>query len=226
MVNSAGADNRARQPLTKSVVIGVAVELADETGIAGLTMRKLADHLGVEAMSLYHHVANKDAILDGMVDAIFAEIEIPVGSGDWKQAMRHRAFSARDVMLRHRWAIGLVESRVNPGPMTLKHHDAVIGCLRASGFSIALAAHAFSLLDSYVYGFVLQELNLPFSNSEELEVVAEGIMEAMPVEQFPHFTEMIVGHALKPGYSYANEFVFGLDLILDGLDRALADTEP
>ena len=160
-----------------------------------------------------------------MLDAIFEEIEIPVGTGDWKDAMRRRAHSARDVMLAHRWAIGLMESRVNPGPATLKHHDAVIGCLRAGGFSIALAAHAFSLLDSYIYGFVLQELNLPFTSSEELEVVAAGIMEMMPVDQYPHFTEMVVGHALKPGYSYANEFSYGLELILDGLERSLGESE-
>jgi AcrR family transcriptional regulator len=199
--------------------LNTAIQLADEGGVASLTMRKLAEELGVEAMSLYHHFANKDAILDGMVDFIFTEIELPAKEANWKTAMRRRAVSAREVLSRHPWAIGLLESRRNPGPALLRHHDAVIGNLRLGGFSIGMAAHAFSVLDSYIYGFALQELNLPFETSAELEEMAEDILRELPVDQFPHFTEMIVEHALKPGYSYANEFEFGLDLILEGLER-------
>ena len=209
-----------KHPLTKERVMRAAVAIADREGIETVTMRKLAEALGVEAMSLYHHVANKDAILDGMVDIVFGEIDLP--NGEWKAAMRRRAISAREVLSRHRWAIGLMESRASPGLATLRHHDSVVGCLRRAGFSIVMAAHAFSVLDSYIYGFALQELNLPFSSTEELEQMADSIMEQLPVDEFPYFTEMVVEHALKPGYAYAKEFRFGLELILDGLERMLA----
>jgi AcrR family transcriptional regulator len=200
-------------PLSKERVLRAAVLLADEGGVASLTMRKLAETLSVEAMSLYYYVADKDEILDGMVD-------LPSREADWKAAMRQRAISARDALTRHPWAIGVMESRANPGPATLRHHDAVIGSLRQAGFSIALAAHAFSVIDSYVYGFALQALNLPFDTSEELEKLAEAMLREMPADEYPYLTEMIVDHALQPGYSYANEFEFGLDLVLDGLERA------
>ncbi len=207
-----------RASLSRERVLRAAVLLADEEGVASLTMRKLAEKLGVKAMSLYHHLANKDEVLDGMLDIVFSEIDLPPSGADWKTAMRQRAISAREALSRHPWAIGLLESRANPGPATLKHHDAVIGSLREAGFSIAMAAHAFSALDSYIYGFALQELNLPFDTSEELEEVAELILRQMPADRYPHLTEMME-HALKPGYAYANEFEFGLDLILGGLER-------
>jgi AcrR family transcriptional regulator len=209
-----------RVPLSKERVLRAAVLLADEGGVASLTMRKLAETLGVEAMSLYYYVADKDEILDGMADLVFGEIDLPSREADWKAAMRQRAISARDALTRHPWAIGVMESRANPGPATLRHHDAVIGNLRQAGFSIALAAHAFSVIDSYIYGFALQTLNLPFDTSEELEKLAEAMLREMPADEYPYLTEMIVDHALQPGYSYANEFEFGLDLVLDGLERA------
>jgi len=184
-------------------------------------MRRLAHEIGVEAMSLYHHVANKDDILDGIVDIVFSEIELPSGDADWKAAMRQRAISVREALLRHPWATGLMESRSTPGPETLRHHDAVLGILRNAGFSVELAAHAYSLLDSYIYGFALQETNLPFKTSEELAAVGETILGHLSADEFPHFTEMAVEHALQPGYDYGNNYLFGLDLILDGLDRAL-----
>jgi AcrR family transcriptional regulator len=201
--------------------VRTALKLADEHGATSLTMRKLAERLGVEAMSLYHHVANKDEILDHMVDAVFGEIDLPPSGAGWKAAMHQRAVSARAALVRHPWAVGLMETRANPGPATLRHHDAVIGCLRQGGFSIALAAHAYSLLDSYIYGFVMQELSLPLVSQEATEEVAENMLSQLPTETYPYFTEMIVEHALKPGYAYANEFEFGLDLILDGLERTL-----
>jgi len=200
--------------------------LADAEGLDGLTMRRLAEALGVEAMSLYHHAANKDDILDGMVDAIFGEIDLPPLTADWKEAMRRRAHSARAVLLRHPWAIRLMESRAAPGPANLKHHDAVLGCLRRAGFSIELTGHAYSVLDSYTYGFVHTELNLPFETTEETRQVAEAIMGRFPVDQFPHLIEFATRRALQPGYSYGDEFEFGLELILDGLERALARTPP
>jgi AcrR family transcriptional regulator len=185
-------------------------------------MRRLAEELGVEAMSLYHHAANKDDILDGMVDQVFSEIELTPLTADWKEAMRRRAHSSRAVLLRHPWAIRLMESRAVPGAATLKHHDAVIGCLRHGGFSIELTAHTYSVLDSYTYGFVHTELNLPFNTSEETQEVADGIMSRFPVDQYPHLIELATQHALQPGYTYGSEFEFGLELILDGLERALA----
>ncbi|MDP9209387.1 MAG: TetR/AcrR family transcriptional regulator C-terminal domain-containing protein [Actinomycetota bacterium] len=211
-----------RAPLTRERVLAAAIDLADRDGIASLSMRKLAQELGVEAMSLYHHVANKDAILDGLIDLVFGEIDLPVGEADWKAAMRRRAISAREVLRRHPWATGLMESRSTPGPATLRHHDAVLGILRNAGFPLELAAHAYSLLDSYIYGFALQETSLPFNTPEETAEVAQTMMAEFPADAYPHLTEITVEHVLQPGYSYASEYLFGLDLILDGLEQALA----
>lgn len=216
------AKNKKRSPLSRDLMLETAIALADREGLAGLSMRRLADCLGVEAMSLYHHVAGKDQILDMMVDAIFAEIarewDPPAGTADWKTAMQLRAFASRTVLLRHPWALGLLESRPNPGPATLAHHDTVLGCLLNSGFSIDLAAHAFAALDSYTYGFVLQESNLPFQTGGELQNVADTMLAQMPAGEYPHLTEMI-RYALRPDYAFANEFEIGLGLILDGLER-------
>jgi AcrR family transcriptional regulator len=211
-----------RTPLSRQRVLRAAVALADEGGVGSLSMRKLAQELGVEAMSLYHHVGNKEDILDGIVDLVFAEIDLPAGDAGWKAAMRTRAISVREALRRHPWATGMMESRSRPGPATLRHHDAVLGVLRGAGFSLEMAAHAFSVLDSYIYGFALQESSLPFQTPEELTEVAETIMRSLPAEEYPHFTEIALDHALQPGYSYANEYLFGLDLILDGLERAVA----
>ncbi|MFD5337187.1 TetR/AcrR family transcriptional regulator [Streptomyces hawaiiensis] len=207
----------ARTPLSRERVIRTAVAVADEKGAAALTMRAIAEPLGVEAMSLYHHVAGREDILDGMVDAVFGEIDLPPRDTDWKSALRHRADSARAVLRRHPWAVGLMDSRSQPGPATLRHHDAVIGTLRAGGFSVPMAAHAVSLIDSYLYGFVLQELSLPFTGAAELDEVAVAIVRDMPADTYPHLTELATEHVLKPGYDYADEFTFGLTLILDAL---------
>lgn len=208
-----------KKPLTPERVITAAVTLADKQGVEALSMRKLGQKLGVEAMSLYNHVANKDELLDGMVDAVIAEIKLPSGK-NWKRAMRKRAQSAREVLHRHPWAIRLLESRKNPGPATFRYFDSIIGCLREGGFSIAMAAHAFSVIDSYLYGFVLQEVKMPFDTPEELQDLATDIMQQMPIDEYPHFAELTIKHVLKPGYSYAKEFEFGLDLILNGLETA------
>ena len=211
-----------RLPLTRERVLAAAVALADQGGIESLSMRKLAQELGVEAMSLYHHVANKDDILDGLVDVVFGEIDLPTGEDGWRAAMRQRAISAREALRRHPWATGLMESRPTPGAANLRHHDAVLGVLRGAGFSVQLAAHAYSLLDSYIYGFALQEASLPFHTPEEAAQVAQAIMAEFPASDYPHLTEIAVDHVLQPGYDYGNEYLFGLDLILDGLERALA----
>jgi AcrR family transcriptional regulator len=209
-------------PLSRRRVLDAAVALADRDGVGALSMRKLAQELGVEAMSLYHHVAGKDAILDGIVDVVFAEIELPSGEGGWKAAMRRRAVSARETLRRHPWATALMESRSTPGPANLRHHDAVLGVLRNAGFSVELAAHAYSLLDAYIYGFALQESSLPFETPEETAAVASSIMDGFPADAFPYLTEIAVEHVMRPGYDYGNEYQFGLELILDGLERALA----
>ena len=209
-----------RAPLSRERILRAAVALADRDGVGSLSMRRLARELGVEAMSLYHHVAGKDAVLDGIVDVVFGEIELPSGDVDWKEAMRRRAVSAREALRRHPWATALMESRSTPGPANLRHHDAVLGILRKAGFSVELAAHAYSLLDAYIYGFALQETSLPFSTPEETAEVAQAIMADFPADQYPHLTEIAVEHVLQPGYDYGNEYRFGLELILDGLDRA------
>jgi AcrR family transcriptional regulator len=197
--------------------------IADAGGLDELTMRRLAQALNVEAMSLYHHVPNKDAILDGMVDLVFDEIESPRTDVDWKTALRRRTASVRDVLLRHRWALRVLESRSTPGPSTLAHHDAVLGCLRGAGFSVALAAHAYAVLDSYVFGFVHTELTLPFEGPEETKQLADAIVGQLPDGAFPHLVELTREVVMKPGYAYANEFPFGLELVLDGLERALVE---
>jgi AcrR family transcriptional regulator len=216
------AARRPRAPLSRDRVLAAAVALADEIGIEALSMRKLGESLGVEAMSLYNHVAGKDALLDGMVDAVFAEIDLPSADGGWRSAMRQRGISVRAVLRRHRWAITLLQSRTAPGPSTLAHHDAVIGVLRTAGFTVAQTAHAFSVLDSYIYGFALQEKALPFEGPEQTAEVAQGIFADLPVDRYPHFVELATQHVLQPGYDYGDEFAFGLDLVLDGLERLKA----
>ena len=208
-----------RVPLTRERVLQAAIERADQGGLEALTMRKLGQELGVEAMALYHHFANKDDLVDGMVDLVFGEIDLSDGGRDWRRAMRKRAVSVRDALLRHRWAIGLMESRRTPGPANLRHHDAVIGSLRAGGFDIAMTAHAYSLLDSYIYGFALTKMNLPFETSEEVGEVAQAMLEPFPAGEYPHLMEILTDHVMQPGYDYGDEFEYGLDLILDGLAK-------
>jgi AcrR family transcriptional regulator len=226
MVPLAKSTTQPRTPLSRERVLRAAVAFADESGISSLSMRKLGEVLGVEAMSLYNHVASKGDLLDGMIDHVFSEIGLPSVEAGWKTAMRQRAVSARQVLIRHRWAIGLMESRSSPGPATLRHHDAVIGSLRGAGFPIALAAHAFSVLDSYSYGFALQEASLPFDAGEETADLARMIMARFTPDEYPHLTELTVEHVLQPGYDYGDEFEFGLDLILDGLERAREVAQP
>lgn len=210
----------SREPLSRERIVEAALLLANQGGIAGLSMRKLGDVLGVEAMSLYNHVANKDELIDGLIDRVVREIELPRADEHWKAAMRKRAVSARDVFKRYPWVTALMETRKTPGPAALRYYDSVIGCMRRGGFSIAMAAHAFALVDSYLYGFTLQEQSLPFETPDEANAVAQEMLEDLPLKEFPYLTEMIVNHAMKPGYSFAAEFEFGLDLILDGLERA------
>jgi AcrR family transcriptional regulator len=212
-------ENSAERPrLSRERVLLGAVAVADAGGLESLTIRSLAQSLGVKPMSVYHYVANKDEILDGIVDLVFDEIELPAPGGDWRAEIRKRASSARRALRAHTWAIGLMESRTSPGPATLRHHDAVIGTLRGAGFSPALTAHAYALLDSYVYGFALQEAGLPFEGTDTVADVAEPIMEQFSSGEYPHLVEMATNHYLQPGYDFGDEFEWGLKLILDALE--------
>ncbi len=211
---------RSRSRLSRERVLRAAITHADAGGLEALTMRTLAEELGVAPMALYRHIANKDDLVDAMVDVVFSEIDLPANTAGWKTAMRQRAISAREVLSRHRWAIGLMESRTNPGPANLRHHDAVIGTLRAAGFTIEMAAHAYSLVDSYIYGFALTQMNLPFDTSAGVAEVAQNMLQPFPLNEYPNLVEFITAHAMKPGYDYGDEFEYGLDVILDGLERA------
>lgn len=210
-----------KQQLTAERVLAGAMELADEIGIEAFTIRKLAAALDTKPMSIYHHVPSKEAILDGMVDRVFAEIARPPADLDWKPAIRRRCKSAREVLALHRWATPLMESRTNPGPETLAHHDAVLGCLRRGGLSLEMTAHAYALLDAYVYGFALQEASLPATGGADIAELAESIVEPVPEGTYPHLMEFTSEHVLQPGYDFRAEFDFGLDLILDALDAMI-----
>ncbi|MBA2414839.1 MAG: TetR/AcrR family transcriptional regulator C-terminal domain-containing protein [Geodermatophilaceae bacterium] len=197
-----------------------AVAVADAAGIGSLTIRSLAQELGVKPMSLYHHVANKDEILDGIVDLVFSEIDLPVPEGEWRSEMKRRAISARRVLKCHPWAIPLLQSRTTPGAATLSHHNAVIGSLRGAGFTVEMTAHAYALLDSYIFGFALSEAALPIDGPETVAEVAESMMLLVLAETYPHLLEFTTEHVLQPGYDFGAEFGYGLGLILDGLERA------
>jgi AcrR family transcriptional regulator len=207
--------------LSRERVLAAAVSLVDEAGLGSLTMRELGQRLGVEAMSLYNHVANKDDILDGMVDLVVGEIDLPSDTADWKEAMRRRAASAQAVFTRHPWASGLVDSRQSSGPARLRYFDWVVGTLRRAGFSIEMSARAFSILDSYVYGFGRQQLNLSAGSDMSPEEMAEAFSHAIPADEYPYLREM-VDYAITSVHDDSADFEFGLSLILDGLERLLA----
>jgi AcrR family transcriptional regulator len=218
----AHSETAAKRPrLTADRVLSGALTLADEIGIDDFTIRRLADVLDVKPMTIYHHVPSKEAIIDGMVDVVFSEIGLPDAALGWKAAVRGRCASARVVLARHRWAAPYMESRTSPGAATLAHHDAVLGCLR-SGMSIEMTAHAYAMLDAYVYGFALQEATLPATAGKEMAQLATEMFEHFPVDKYQHLAEFATQHVMQPGYDFADEFDFGLDLILDGLERAAA----
>jgi AcrR family transcriptional regulator len=211
----------SRIPLTRERVLRAALALADEKGIESLTMRELGLRLGVEAMSIYNHVANKDDILDGMVDLVVSEIDLPSDAVGWKEAMRRRAISAQAVFSRHPWSSGMIDARESSGPARLRYLDWVLGTLRQAGFSLDIAARAFALLDSYIYGSGRQQHNMAAGSGAEPEQMAEAFLQALPADEYPFLREMIVDHAMVSGYDGNADFEFGLDLILDGLQRLL-----
>ncbi|PZU45486.1 MAG: TetR family transcriptional regulator [Microbacterium sp.] len=204
--------------LSTQRVVSEAIRIADGEGVDGLSMRRLAAALGAGAMSLYHYVANKEELLDAMIDVVFDEIELPSLDVDWKVAMRAEAVSARDVLARHPWAISLMESRTSPGPANLRHREAVTACLRNAGFSVVMATHANWLLNSHVYGYALQEASLPFDTAEELAEMTEDVyLPQIPADRFPYLHES-GAHLMAIGYDPSSEFFFGLDLVLDALE--------
>ncbi len=206
--------------LTAELVIQGAVALADEIGMAAFTIRKLAEAIDAKPMTIYHHVPNKEAIIDGMVDHVFSEIDLPPEDLGWREAILVRSHSMREVLARHPWASPLMESRTTPGLATLQHHDAVLGCFRRAGFSFELTGHAYAVIDAFLYGFALQEASLPATGGEELSELAKEMAKQMPADLFPHLTEFTVSHILQPGYDFGNEFDFSINLVLDGLQRA------
>jgi len=208
-----------RVPLSRERIVQGAVALAGAGGFDSLSMRNLAEDLGAAPMALYRHVANKEDLLDGMIDVVFSEMYPPAIKGDWKAELRKRGTSARSALQRHPWAVGLMESRVHPGEASAVHHNATMGCLREAGFPFREAVHAYSLLDAYTYGFALQELTIPFETPEESgEVAATTVGERGG--DFPYLAEVVVELGNR-GYDYTEEFEFGLDFILDGLERLL-----
>lgn len=214
-------NSQDRAPLSRNRVLEGAVSIADLSGIGALTMRSLAQALGVKPMSLYYYVANKGEILDAIIDIVFSEIDLPSTKGDWQSEMRLRADSIRGALRRHPWAIGLLESRTSPGPATLRHHDATLGVLRHAGFSVALTAHAYALLDSFIYGFALQEAALPFKGRDTASEITTPIVELFSAGEYPYMVEIATEHVLKPGYDFGDEFEIGLNVILDALARWL-----
>jgi len=204
-------------PLSRDRVLQAAMKVADERGLAALTMRSLAEELSTKPMSLYYYVRGKDELLDGLVDLVFAQIELPVPGQPWREETRRRCLSARQVLVRHPWALTLVETRTSPGPATLRHHDAMLGVFRAAGFSLPMTAHAYAIIDAYLFGFVLQQTSLPFDTGESAAEVADSIMAGFASGEYPHLTEFATQHVLQPGYDFGGQFEFGLDLILDAL---------
>jgi AcrR family transcriptional regulator len=219
------AKNREPLRLSRERIVAAAFALADAEGIDGLSMRRLAEELDAAPMALYRHVANKDDLLDGMIDTVFGELDFPVTSG-WRTAMRDRALGMRDALLRHPWAVGLMEAGT-PGPESLRHHNATMGCLREdAGLPFGAAVHAYSVMDSYVYGFALQQTTLPFRDSDEAveegarrQRAAESVITPEAFAETYPFLFDIASRLTQSPYDYDAEFAFGLDLVLDGIER-------
>jgi AcrR family transcriptional regulator len=214
------SSTRARAPLSRELVLRTALKLADDGGIEALSMRKLGQALGVEAMAVYYHFANKEEVLDGIVDLVFAEIELPADRSNWRTVLRAQSISTRAALRRHPWAITLMESRMTPGPANLRTHEDTLTVLLDAGCSAVMAVHAYNLVDSYVLGFALQEVNFPFSNAEELAAMSQEILANLQADEYPN-SARVARELLTSGFDYADEFEFGLDLILDAIGPVL-----
>jgi AcrR family transcriptional regulator len=213
---------QARAPLSRQRIAAAAADVADRAGVSAVSMRSVAKVLGVEAMSLYHHVPNKEALLDDLVNWVFERIELPEVGDTWRQALTTRARSARSVLTAHPWALGMLETRPNPGPALLQHHDRLLGALMTDGFSAVLATHAFAAIDAYVYGFALTETSLPFEPGAGAEEAFANKVAA-PAEQYPYIARSRAELFGDGGYEFADEFEYGLDLLLESLERRVAD---
>ena len=207
-----------RNPLNRERVVDAGVGIADRGGVGELTMRRLADELDVTPMSLYNHITDKDDLIAGMVDAVFSEMDLPVVGGDWRGEIRGRATSMRQTLVRHPWAIGLLDAGTNPGPALLQHQEAVIGTLRVGGFSLQVVALAIALIDAYVYGFAIQETALQFEPRDDLVEIPEPAIAEIMRGQLPYMAELVAEHVLQPGYDFGAQFEVGLDLLLDGIE--------
>jgi AcrR family transcriptional regulator len=217
MAKTIDSNTPPQVPLSRERVLRAAIRMADEGGIESLSMRKLAQELGVQAMSLYNHVANKDDILDGIVDIVGSEIEVPNLGIDWKTAMRRRATSAHEVLVRHPWATLTIMSRVNVGPAMLRYVDATLGCLCEAGFSLEMADRVWNAIDSHIYGFTLQELNFPFEAAEYSEAAKTGL-SLIPADKYPYMNRL-THYVIDGRYNGIHDFEFGLELLLNGLDQ-------
>ncbi|WP_084103277.1 TetR/AcrR family transcriptional regulator [Demequina sp. NBRC 110056] len=215
------AGTRTPGRLSPARIVDAALGLADRDGIGALTIRALAEELGTKPMSIYHHVAGKDQLLGLMVESVFDEMGLPDERLDWKDAVRDRCLSARAVLVRHPWAVPLLESGTTPGPVSLRHHEAVLATLARGGLPLPLMAHAYAVLDSFIYGFAIQESNLPVQGGEGSDELAAEISQAFDPEQYPMLVRLTVEHVMQPGYSFGSSFEYGLDLLLDGLERAI-----
>jgi AcrR family transcriptional regulator len=191
--------------------------VADEHGTAGLTMRAVAQRLGTSPMAIYHYVATKDELIDGLVDLVFGEIDLPSPDGEWREEISRRMGSARAALRRHPWAISFMEARTSPGANSLGRHEATLATLRQNGFSLAATAHAYALIDSYVYGFAVQETTLPVEGPEGFGELAEQMMATFE-DAYPYMAEIAREHVMAPGYDFADEFDIGRELVLDALE--------
>ena len=216
MPKTTNPDPQSHTPLSRERILRAAIDLADKDGLESLTMRKLAQEMGVKAMSLYNYVTNKDDILDSMVDIVVSEIEPPKIDGDWRDAMRRQAISAHEILLDHPWAAMALMSRINVGAAMLKYLDMTLGCLCEAGFSLEMADHARNVIDSHIYGFTLQELNFPINQSDYSEMAAEGL-SIIPADKYPYLNKL-THHVIEGSYDGIHDFEFGLELILNGLE--------
>jgi AcrR family transcriptional regulator len=209
----------ARIPLSRERVLSAAIALADEAGIESLSMRKLGQALGVEAMSLYNHVANKDEILNGIVDIVAGEIDLPPPGTDWKAALRRIALSAYEVLVKHPWAANLVLSASGISESRLQYMEAILGTLRRAGFSAEMTDHGYHALESHIMGFTLWEVGMNLGSREDLQRLASAFLERLSADEFPYLSEHVEQHLKPRRPDDEGEFAFGLDLILDGLER-------
>jgi AcrR family transcriptional regulator len=216
MTKTTNSDPLFHIPLSRERILRAAIDLADKDGLESLSMRKLAQEMGVKAMSLYNYVTNKDDILDGMVDIVVGEIESPKIDGDWRDAMRRRAISAHEILLHHPWAAMVLMSRINVGSSMLQYIDMTLGCLCEAGFSFEMADHVRNVIDSHIYGFTLQELNFPINESDYSEMAAEGL-SIIPADKYPYLNKL-THHVIEGSYDGIHDFAFGLELILNGLE--------